>query len=359
MPPVAAAAGQVVLPCPDLDAAIAFFTAQLGFRLETIMPADEPAVAVVSGHDLVLRLERDHGAWPGRLRLGSDDLRHRHGPSVVAPNGTVVELVAPIPPMVVPPLAARLELTRAAHTDAGGVGRAGMRYRDLLPARQGGRFIASHITIPDGGPVPDYVHHHRIRFQVIYCRRGWVRVVYEDQGQPFVLEAGDCVLQPSGIRHRVLESSAGLEVIEVTSPAEHVTHVDHDLALPTAVVRPDRRFEGQTFVRHRSRDAVWGPWRGPGFEARDTGVGAATGGLGDVARRPGRRSPARRRRGGTTTPSCCLWFVISGTATLRLDGRPDEGLAIDDAVAIPAGLDHALTDCSDDLEVLEVMVASR
>ena len=99
--------------------------------------------------------------------------------------------------MVVPPLAARLELTRAAHGDAGGVGRAAMHYRDLLPARQGGRFIASHITIPDGGPVPDYVHHHRIRFQVIYCRRGWVRVVYEDQGPPFVLEAGDCVLQPT------------------------------------------------------------------------------------------------------------------------------------------------------------------
>ena len=88
-------------------------------------------------------------------------------------------------------------------------GRAGMIYRDLLPDRQGGRFIASHITIPDGGPVPDYVHHHDVRFQVIHCVRGWVDVVYEDQGPPFRMHAGDTVLQPPHIRHRVLEARPG------------------------------------------------------------------------------------------------------------------------------------------------------
>ena len=39
-------------------------------------------------------------------------------------------------------------------------GRAGMLYRDLVPDRQGGRFIASHIRLADGGPVPDHVHFH-------------------------------------------------------------------------------------------------------------------------------------------------------------------------------------------------------
>ena len=62
-----------------------------------------------------------------------------------------------------------------------------MQYRDLLPQHQGGSFIASHIVIPNGGPVPDWVHHHGVRFQTIFCVRGWVRVVYEDQGPPFVL----------------------------------------------------------------------------------------------------------------------------------------------------------------------------
>ena len=53
-----------------------------------------------------------------------------------------------------------------------------------------------------GGPVPDWVHFHKVRFQLIYCWHGWVRVVYEDQGDPFVLQAGDCVIQPPQIRHR-------------------------------------------------------------------------------------------------------------------------------------------------------------
>ena len=343
----------MVLPCSDLEATLAFFTDRLGFRLDTIMPADQPRTAVISGHGLCLRLERDDAGWPGRLRLTSDELRQRHGPTVEAPNGTVVELAATEPVLVVPPLAACLELTTSADSDAGGVGRAAMHYRDLLPRRQGGRFIASHITISDAGPVADYVHHHRIRFQVIYCRRGWVRVVYEDQGEPFVLEAGDCVLQPSGIRHRVLESSAGLEVIEVTSPAEHPTHVDHDLPLPTADLRPERTFDGQTFVRHRAADAAWGPWRSAGFEARDCGIAAATDGLGEVRL-------VRATAGGAATAwghhdaELRFWFVTAGAASLRIDGRPDVQLGTDDAVAVPAGLDHALVACSDDFELLEV-----
>lgn len=85
--------------------------------------------------------------------------------------------------------------------------------------------------------MPDYVHFHKVRFQMIYCYKGWVRVVYEDQGPPLVMRAGDCVLQPPRIRHRVLESSPGLEVIEIGCPAEHETFADHDLQLPTPVVQ--------------------------------------------------------------------------------------------------------------------------
>src|SRR5215468_9464914 len=159
------------------------------------------------------------------------------------------------------------------------VGRAGMEYRDLIPGRLGGRFIASHIRIPGGGETPDYVHYHKALFQMIYCKAGWARVVYEDQGPPFALEAGDCVLQPPEIRHRVLESSAGLEVIEVACPAEYETCADNELRLPTREVLPERLFGGQRFVRHRSRESSWGPWRLDGFESRDTGVAAATNGL--------------------------------------------------------------------------------
>ena len=127
-----------------------------------------------------------------------------------------------------------------------GVGRAGMRYRDLIPDRWGGSFVASHITIPEGGPVPDYVHFHKVRFQMIFVKSGWVRLVYEDQGEPFVMVAGDCVLQPPEIRHRVLESSPGLEVIEIGCPALHETIADWSLALPNGTGDAARAWEGQS-----------------------------------------------------------------------------------------------------------------
>ena len=209
------------------------------------------------------------------------------------------------------------------------VGRAGMRYRDLLPGRLGGRFIASRIQIAEGGPVPDYVHFHRIRFQLITCVRGWVRVVYEDQGPPFVMNPGDCVLQPPEIRHRVLESSPGLEVIELGCPAEHATLADHELALPTATLRPEREFGGQRFVRHQAALAAWE--RADGREWRDTGIAAATHGLADV-----RIVRAHREQADVHHGELLFRAVLEGTLTLRCDGVPDEALGAGDSFVIPA-----------------------
>ncbi len=49
---------QVRLSCTDLDAALEFYSGELGFRLDMIMPADAPRMADLSGHGIVLRLER-------------------------------------------------------------------------------------------------------------------------------------------------------------------------------------------------------------------------------------------------------------------------------------------------------------
>jgi mannose-6-phosphate isomerase-like protein (cupin superfamily) len=233
------------------------------------------------------------------------------------------------------------------------VGRAEMRYRDLLPKRQGGRFIASHIEIPGSGPVPDYVHHHGVRFQTIFCVRGWVQVVYQDQGPPFRLEAGDCVLQPPGIRHRVLESSPGLEVVEVTSPADHQTFADEALELPTSTRDPGRQFGGQRFVRHRAAEARWQPWRLSGFECRQAGIGPATGGLGEVRVARPTRADAGERAVVEHDRELQFWFVLAGTARLSVDGRREE-LDEGDAVAIPARTPHAVDSWTNELELLEV-----
>ena len=342
--------GAVALPCTDLGATLDFFVARLGFRVESIWPADDPEIAVLSGHGLRLRLERGADHPPGTLVLRRDGAAER----LTAPNGTRIDFVPAHAPMEVPELRARFLVTRAADA-AWHAGRAGMAYRDLIPDRLGGRFIASQIRIDAGGPVPDYVHFHVVRFQMIYCRAGWVRVVYEDQGEPFTMRAGDCVLQPPRIRHRVLESSPGLEVIEIGCPARHETVADHDRALPTGELRPERAFDGQRFVRHVAAEAAWGAWRHPGFECRDTGIGAATGGLaGAYVVRP---------RDARTTPvsshdaEFAFGFVLAGTATLEAEGR--HPLAAGDAFVVPAGLGHALVDCTPALELLEVTLPAE
>ena len=349
------ASAEVVLPCPDLDRTVAWFRDRLGFRLEMIMPADSPRVAVIYGHGVRLRLDATETGDPGRLRLHTE--RTPTPPAETAPNGTRVEWFAIGAALEVPAGQPSFVLTRRDDTAPWIDGRAGMRYRDLIPDRQGGRFIASHIQIADGGPVPDYVHYHHVRFQMIYCRRGWVRVVYEDQGESFVMQAGDCVLQPPGIRHRVLESSPGLEVIEIGSPAEHETRVDHDLDLPTPDLRPECLFGGQRFALHRAESATWVPHRLPVFEARAFGFGAATSGLAE----------ARVVRSTAAPPShpalshggeLLFLYVLSGSLQLQT-ATGTESLAADDCCVIPPDLVHCLTDVSEDVELLEVTLPAR
>jgi mannose-6-phosphate isomerase-like protein (cupin superfamily) len=346
-------AAEIVLPCAELDATIGFF-AGLGFRVETIFPADAPAVAVIAGHGLRLRLERgDDGPWAAgtiRLRCGAPDAVAGGARVLTAPNGTRIEIVDADAPVVVPALQPRFAISRLADEAAWSAGRAGMAYRDLIPDRLGGRFIASHIAIRDGGAVPDYVHFHKVRFQMIFCRKGWVRVVYEDQGEPFVLAPGDCVVQPPQIRHRVLESSPGLEVVEIGCPALHETFADHAMILPSARIDRERDFAGQRFHRHVAAATGLTPWRAAGFACRDSGIGAATAGLAGarvVMPRGATRTPPLRHDG-----ELLFIFVLDGAAALDCAGR--HRLAPGDAVTIPAGMDYAFEECAGDLALLEV-----
>ncbi len=351
MSQLAVEAAEIVLPCTELTETLPFFTERLGFRVDSIFPADDPRAAQISGFGLRLRLERGPERDDSLLRLHCRQPPEAANGATVAPNGTRIQFVAADPPVSVPAGSASLAISRAGAA-AWHTGRADMQYRDLVPDRQGGRLIASHIRIPTPGPVPDYVHFHRIRFQMIYCARGWVRVVYEDQGPPFVLAAGDCVLQPPEIRHRVLESGGGLEVVEIGCPAEHMTCVDHGMALPTEVLRPDRDFGGQRFVRHQAATATWRPWRLAGFQARDTGIGGATGGIAGAAvvKPDGSLAAGASRHDADSL----LMFVLQGRLALTAGELANEPLAAGDSVLLPAGMTSRLSTCSADLELLEV-----
>lgn len=273
---------EVLISSNGIAEDIAFWTSdELGFRMDQIYPADDPAVATLSGHGLRLRLDKAATTHPGTIRLLCDHVPPERK-TLTSPSGTTVDFVSADIEFPQPPTQHAFRVGHLADDAPWIVGRAGMQYRDLIPSRLGGAIIASHIRIPDAGPVPDNVHYHAIGFQLIYCYSGWVRLVYEDQGLPFILHAGDCVIQPPRIRHRVLESSANLEVIEIGVPAEHITTLDWDMELPTPTRRPEREWDGQRFVHSLAKDAMWKSWRIPGFEARDTGIAAGTQGVASV-----------------------------------------------------------------------------
>jgi quercetin dioxygenase-like cupin family protein len=349
---------EVRLPTQELRDDLPFFTERLGMRLDMIYPADDPQVAVVSGHGLRLRIERDATEPPGTIRLLADDPDAVAGGAreLTAPNGTRIEIAEKNPPLVLPPTQHSFVVRRLADQAPWIVGRAGMQYRDLIPDRLGGSIIASHIRIPDGGPVPDMVHYHKVGFQLIYCYRGWVDVLYEDQGGPRRLTPGDCFIQPPEIRHRVLEASDGIEVIEIGVPALHITEIDHDMQLPTPHDRPDREWQGQKFVHNLAADAVWQPHRLPGFIARDTTIARNTQGVAGVQ--------VLRRGAGETAwaahdADIHFTFVLEGTMRLEGEGRDPFDLTAGDAFVIPPGYRTRYADPSPDIELLEVTLPGQ
>ena len=97
-------AAEIVVPCRELADTLPFFLKELGFRLDQIFPADNPAVAVISGHGIRLRLDCHAKGEPGTLRLLANDMASlpNGGATRTAPNGTRIEFALANPPMVMP-----------------------------------------------------------------------------------------------------------------------------------------------------------------------------------------------------------------------------------------------------------------
>lgn len=344
---------EIQIGTTDIREDLPFFTRKLGFQLDKIFPADNPTVAVLSGHGVRLRIDRDASEAPGTLRILCDDpAAFADGETeLTAPNGMRIEIGQINPPMDMPATEHAFVVRHLRDNAPWVIGRAGMHYRDLVPSRLGGSIIASHIRIPDGGPVPDMVHYHTVGFQLIYCYKGWVDVLYEDQGDMIRLSAGDCVIQPPEIRHRVCHASADIEVIEIGVPADHVTTIDHHMTLPNGVGDPRREWQGQTFVHHIKDKATWSPWRLPGFIHRDTGINAGTKSVASVQ--------VAAFDGGATAEAehdtdILFTFVMEGTMTLRGEGQEPADLEPGDAFVIPPRMKTRYDNCSDNLELLEV-----
>lgn len=341
---------EILLPTTDLRGDLPFFTKTLGMRLDMIYPADNPQVAVVSGHGLRLRLDQAAQTPPGQVNLFTAGERPPGG-VLTSPGGTRVVFDVLDPPLVLPATEHAFVVRRLADRAPWVIGRAGMMYRDLVPSRLGGAMIASHIRVPDG-KVPDMVHFHKVGFQLIFCIRGWVDVLYEDQGGIRRLHAGDCFIQPPQIRHRVLESGEGIEVVEIGVPAEHVTEIDHAMTLPTPHYRPEREWDGQRFVHSVGAEGAFHPFRIPGFEARDTTIHDHTRGVASVmVARPvaGTTAPWTRHRG-----DILFTFVMAGGMTLEGEGKDPFRLSPGDAFVVPPGMATRYSAPTADLQLMEV-----
>lgn len=117
------------------------------------------------------------------------------------------------------------------HFDEGEFRADGLRpystYRDLGIAAATGGLATAHVirmVKPCDAEARGW-HRHITEFQLVYVLKGWFRNEFEGEGV-HTMCAGDCWLQPPGIRHAVLDYSDDCELLEIVLPANFKTIAD-------------------------------------------------------------------------------------------------------------------------------------
>ncbi|HEY0182938.1 MAG TPA: cupin domain-containing protein [Rhodopila sp.] len=98
------------------------------------------------------------------------------------------------------------------------------QYRDLGIAAATGGLCQAHVIrfIPPCTEAVRKRHAHETDLQLIYVLQGWMKNEFEGHGEQ-MMSAGSCWLQPSGIKHTVLDYSPDCEVLEIIVPADFKT----------------------------------------------------------------------------------------------------------------------------------------
>ncbi|NKB58085.1 MAG: cupin [Alphaproteobacteria bacterium] len=100
-------------------------------------------------------------------------------------------------------------------------------YRDLgIKDGTKGDYVA-HIVKANGKKSKDEVQHwhvHDCTFQMVYVLNGWAKFEYEGQGVRKI-QKGDCINQIPGIKHREIDCSEDLEILEIVAPANFETRI--------------------------------------------------------------------------------------------------------------------------------------
>jgi quercetin dioxygenase-like cupin family protein len=103
--------------------------------------------------------------------------------------------------------------------------RAYAHYRDLgIKDATNGQVVAHAIrfVMPCDPKVVSKEHYHDTEFQMIYVLKGSFTSQFEGQGA-HTMRAGDCWLQPPGIKHKALDYSDDCELLEIVMPANFKT----------------------------------------------------------------------------------------------------------------------------------------
>lgn len=97
-------------------------------------------------------------------------------------------------------------------------------YRDVGIKRATGGMAVAHVikaVRPSRGGTGR--HRHVLDFQMVYVLKGRATFWYEGKGR-VTIGPGDCVYQPPGIRHELIDWSRDMELLEIVMPADFQTH---------------------------------------------------------------------------------------------------------------------------------------
>jgi uncharacterized cupin superfamily protein len=102
--------------------------------------------------------------------------------------------------------------------------RADVEYRDLgLAAASGGRIGAKHIRAIRPFEKETGWHWHDMTGHFVFVIRGWIKFRFAGNVDPVTASVGDCLSQPGGVAHNVIDRSDDLELIEINMPADYGT----------------------------------------------------------------------------------------------------------------------------------------
>ena len=100
-------------------------------------------------------------------------------------------------------------------------------YRDLgIKTGTENEYVA-HVIRANGGKEHGAInewHFHECQFQMVYILNGWATFEYEGIWVR-TLRKGDCINQVPMIKHREIECSEDLEMLEIVSPANFKTKI--------------------------------------------------------------------------------------------------------------------------------------